>query len=166
MVDALNRHPLLTQAVLPRTVSRPILSLYEPGMSYGYHTDSAVGVNAERHYRSDVSLTIFLDTPDSYLGGELVIVTDTDEQAYKPEAGDAVAYPTHYLHRVNEVSGGRRRAVVIWFESMVRDPSKRALLFELSQMRGWLNQHEPIESEPRQRLIRACENLYRMWLDT
>ena len=166
LVAALNRHPFLTHALLPRTVSRPILSIYETGMYYGNHNDSAVGVNAERHYRADISVTIFIDDPDHYLGGELAITTDTGEQAFKPDAGSAVFYPTHYLHRVNAVSGGRRRAAVMWFESMIRDPIKRSILFELSQVRGWLNQHEPIESEPRQRMIGACENLYRMWLET
>ena len=31
---------------------------------------------------------------------------------------------------------------------------------------GSLGQREPIDSEPRQRLIGVRENLYRMWLET
>ena len=166
LVDALNNTPFLNDALLPRTSSNPILSIYETGMSYGYHTDSAIGADAGRRFRSDISVTIFLDDPDSYVGGELVILTDTGEQSYKPRAGAAVFYPTHYRHRVNEVTGGRRRACVMWFESFVRDAEKRSILFELFQLRGWMQNKEPIASEPRQRLIKVCENLYRMWIET
>ncbi len=41
-------------------------------MSYGTHVDNALMGNQEK-LRSDISLTLFLNNPSTYGGGELVI---------------------------------------------------------------------------------------------
>ena len=164
--EAINRAPHVGNALLPRTMSRPILSDYEPGMAYGRHTDSAIGTGAARSYRTDVSCTIFLDDPAGYDGGELAIETEYGNSAFKLPPGDAVFYPTLFTHQVRPVTRGRRRACVFWLESFVRDPQKRAILMDLVQLSSWMGQQLPVEAEPRQRLAKVRENLYRMWLDT
>lgn len=165
ILKACNDSEMLTYALLPRTVTNPILSLYESGMEYGWHTDSAMGHNGERAYRSDISATVFIDDPSTYDGGELTLATEFGESKYKLPAGHAVFYPTVYIHRVTPVTRGRRRACVFWVESLVRDPAKRTILFDLMQVSTWLGGREPDASPPRQALTKVRENLYRMWIE-
>ena len=115
---------------------------------------------------SDLSCTVFLDPPDEYDGGELHIETDSGPREYKLSAGSAVFYPTLFLHRVNPVTRGRRRAVVFWIESMVRDPQKRAILYDMAMLGEWVGSVAEIDSHPRQKLVQIRENLYRMWLES
>ena len=165
LATACNRQPVLNLALLPRKLSTPLLSRYGPGMRYGSHMDSAIGQDDDRIYRIDLSCTVFLDAKDTYDGGELEIDTDFGPQTYKLGAGDAVFYPTVFIHRVNPVQSGERRVCVFWMESLIRDPAQRAILLELTQLSGWRSEREPIDSEPRQRLVKVRENLYRMWLE-
>ncbi|MGI9334529.1 MAG: Fe2+-dependent dioxygenase [Gammaproteobacteria bacterium] len=165
VLEACNRSIMLTYALLPRLVTNPILSLYEDGMQYGRHTDSAMGHDGTRTYRSDISVTVFLDDPSTYEGGELAIENEAGEACYKLPAGHAVFYPTLYIHRVRPVTKGRRRACVFWVESLVRDPAQRAILFDLMQVSSWLGEREPMDSVPRQLLTKVRENLFRMWIE-
>ena len=166
VLDACNRREMLTYALLPRLVTNPILSLYEGGMAYGRHTDSAMGHDGSRTYRNDLSVTIFLDDPSTYDGGELVIENESGEARYKLPAGHAVFYPTVYIHRVAPVTRGQRRACVFWMESLVRDPAQRDILFNLMQVSSWMGEREPMDSPPRQTLIKVRENLFRMWIQS
>lgn len=163
--DAGNRYAGLEYALLPKTVSVPILSLYHTGMSYGKHVDAAFWHDGKRVCRSDISTTIFLDDPDSYDGGELIIDTDYGSSSSKLPAGDAVFYPTWFAHRVSEITRGSRRACVFWIESLVRDPAKRSILHDLGQVTSWVGKRASIESEPHQALNKVRENLFRMWIE-
>ena len=165
LIDALNRTSALTYALIPKTVSLPLLNRYQPGMAYGHHTDAHFGQTNRGYFRCDISCTIFLDEPASYEGGELEISTDHGLRSYKLKPGWGVFYPTQYIHQVKEVTRGERRAVVFWFESFVRDPQKRWMLYELQQLRAWIETAEPVTSEPRQKLVNLCENLHRMWVE-
>ena len=165
MLDALNRSSALSYALLPKTVSMPLLNWYEPGMAYGAHTDAHMGMTSKGPFRCDISCTIFLDDPSSYTGGELEITSDHGMRSYKLNPGWGVFYPTQFIHRVNEVTEGERRSCVLWFESLVREPHKRWMLYELQQVRAWIEEREPVESEPRQKLVNLCENLHRLWVD-
>ncbi len=164
--SALNRHPFLSYALIPKAISPPLLSVYKPGMYYGDHTDGHLGQLNDRAMRLDISGTIFLDPPHTYEGGELVVRTDQGERNYKLSAGSGVFYPTYFVHRVTQVTGGERRACVMWFESFVRDMNKRRMLFELQQVRSWIEESQPLSSKPRQTLVNLCENLHRMWVET
>ena len=113
-------------------------------------------------YRTDVSVTIFLNNPDEYQGGELVIQTAFGEQQVKLPAGDAVLYPSSSVHRVAEVTEGERLVAVSWIQSLVRDPDKRALLHELNQARETLLHEKPDADETRQ-VNHSYINLVRMW---
>ncbi len=166
VLAALNRLDYLTYALQPRSVSMPLLNVYGPGEAYGAHTDAHLGHTGQRYFRCDISMTLFIDPPQAYDGGELSLLGDQGWRDYKLPAGDAVFYPTQFLHRVKEVTRGERRACVLWVESFVRDPARRRLLFELHQVRSWMEQHEPLEAPHRQMLVNACENLQRMWVDT
>lgn len=129
-VKALKRNRLFQAAVKPKIIRPIIFSCYQAGMYYGSHTDNAI-MGGEKPIRSDVSFTLFLNSPSSYKGGELVIDTSLGEQAFKLEAGSAIVYPSTTLHRVETVETGKRLAAVSWVQSFVREPSEREILFDL-----------------------------------
>ena len=60
-----------------------------------------------------------------------MVNTAFGEQKVKLPAGDAVMYPASSLHRVTEVTRGERLVAVTWVQSLVRDPARRELLYEL-----------------------------------
>ncbi len=148
----------------PRRIMPPIMSRYRPGMRYGDHMDNAI-MGGAQPFRVDCSMTIFLQDPDSYEGGELVIDTAPGTQRIKLPPGDAIVYPTHFVHRVDEVTQGERLAVVTWIESTIRDPARRQILFELATVAEDLHHRAP-DSGAFMTLEKARFNLLRMWADT
>ncbi len=165
VMGSLVRHPVYQSAVLPLKVASPFYARYAPGMTYGDHVDDPVMGPPQGRYRSDVSTTVFLSEPDEYDGGELVVRTPFGEQTVKLPAGHAVVYPSSSLHHVAEVTRGERLVAVTWAQSMVRDPARRELLYELNQARESLLKHRPQDDETK-RVDVAYVNLVRMWADT
>lgn len=156
----LRRNTLVQSAARPRAFAKLLLSRYEPGMSYGRHVDNAL-ING---HRTDLSFTLFLSDPERYAGGELVLEDSSGERAWKPDAGSLLLYPSTTLHRVAEVTGGERLAVVGWIESRVRSADRRELLFDLERsmceefdQRGKTHQYD--------RLSKSFNNLMRSWSD-
>jgi PKHD-type hydroxylase len=161
VMGSLVKHPVYRSAALPLKVAAPYYARYSAGMSYGNHVDDPIMGEGDL-YRSDISVTIFLSSPEAYDGGELVIQTPFGEQFVKLPAGDAVIYPSSSVHRVAEVTRGERLVAVSWIQSMVRDPDKRALLHELNQAREKLLHDNPDAAETG-RVNHAYINLVRMW---
>ena len=161
VMGGLVKHPVYRSAAMPLRVAAPYYARYTPGMSYGLHVDDPLMGQGEI-YRSDVSATIFLNPPDSYDGGELVVQTAFGEQKVKLAAGDAVIYPSSSLHRVAEVTRGERLVAITWIQSMVRDPDRRALLHELNQARETLLEERPEAAETAS-VNHSYINLVRMW---
>ncbi|AHE98864.1 Fe2+-dependent dioxygenase [Thioalkalivibrio paradoxus] len=160
----LYRHPRFQAAAQPRRLSGAFFARYQPGMSYGPHVDDPVMGPEGGRYRSDVSVTVFLNEADRYGGGELVIETEFGEQQVKLGAGDAVIYPSSSLHRVLPVTHGERLVAVAWAESMVREPERRRLLFDLQQVEDALRDQDP-EGDLTRRTGRIRANLMRMWAE-
>lgn len=161
--QALGRNPLLQAAVRPHTIRPALFSRYEPGMEYGYHTDNAIMGEVTR-MRSDVSLTLFLSSPESYTGGELVIDTSLGEQSFKLPAGSMIVYPSTALHRVARVTSGIRFAAVTWIQSLVRDAQEREILFDLDTVRRSIFEQagKTIEFDL---LSKTHANLLRKWVE-
>ena len=147
-------------AVLPLKVATAFYSRYQQGMRYGAHVDDAVMGPITGRYRSDVSTTIFLNSPDDYDGGELLIRTQYGEELVKLEAGDAVIYPSGSLHEVKAVTAGERLVAVTWAQSMVKATEQREMLFNISQIRESLTSQNDAEKA---RLDQVYSNLLRMW---
>jgi len=164
VMENLARHPLYRSGALPLRVAAPYYARYQPGMRYGDHVDDPIMGADGQLYRSDISITVFLNPPSDYDGGELVINTAFGEQLVKLPAGDAVMYPSSSLHRVAEVTRGERLVAVTWLQSLVRDPARRELLHELNSVREPLLEQEP-ESERAQLVNKTYVNLIRMWGD-
>ena len=149
-------------AALPFRVAQPVFARYTPGMRYGNHVDDPIMGGGIEKFRTDVAVTAFLNAPEDYDGGELVIQSPFGEQRVKYAAGDAVLYPANSVHRVEEVTKGERLVAVAWIQSMVRDASKRELLFELDQARNVLLQRDS-EDPTTQQVDRSYVNLVRRW---
>ena len=159
----LTRHPKFRNFALPHRIAAPFYARYEEGMGYGDHIDDPV-MGSPDHFRTDVSLTVFLSEPDEYEGGELVIQSSYGEQTFKLPAGHAVLYPSGSLHRVANVTRGVRRVMVAWVQSLVRDPGQRAILYELNQVREPLLRKAPGEPDT-QHLDHVYINLVRLWAE-
>ncbi len=164
VMNALVRHPVYQAAALPARVAAPFYARYREGMGYGDHIDDPV-MGGPLRYRSDVAITVFLSEPESYAGGELVVRTTFGEQYVKFPAGDAVLYPASSVHRVERVTRGERLVAVTWVQSLVPDPARRELLYELHQAREALLRDSP-DTEPARQVDHAYVNLVRMWAQT
>jgi PKHD-type hydroxylase len=156
----LEAHPLFAMAARPRRFGPLLLSRYEAGMGYGRHADDAIMGET----RSDCSFTLFLTDPGTYEGGELVVESPAGEQGFKLEPGHLVLYPSTTLHRVEPVTRGVRLACVGWLQSLVRDPARRELLFELDTARRRLFEDQG-RGEVFDLVDKSFRNLLRMWAE-
>src|SRR6185312_882722 len=72
VLAALRRKPEFLGAVYPKQLHSLLVSRYREGMQYGAHVDQALmGDNVV--WRTDLSLTLFLNEPHTYDGGELAL---------------------------------------------------------------------------------------------
>ena len=159
----LYNHAEFRNAALPYRVAAPLFAKYGPGMTYGEHIDDPVMGEGQR-FRCDIAVTVFLNEPEQYQGGELVVHTSFGHQSVKLAAGDAVLYPASSLHRVSEIESGERLVAVTWVQSLVRDPAQREILYELGQARASLLAAAP-EGVQTAQVDHAYTNLVRMWAD-
>ena len=162
VMENLSRHPLYRSGALPLHAASPLYARYRPGMTYGEHLDDPVMGTQGLLYRSDVAVTLFLNAPGEYDGGELVIRTAYGEQSVKLPAGDAVLYPSGSIHRVRPVTRGERLVAVTWVQSIVRDAARRELLHGLNDARETLLREAP-ESAATAQVNATYLNLIRMW---
>lgn len=163
VMSNLMRHPKFKSYVLPHRISSPFYARYTQGMAYGDHIDDPV-MGSPNHFRTDLSFTVFLNEPDEYEGGELIIHTPFVEQAVKLSAGQVVIYPSGTLHRVAEITAGERRVMVAWVQSLIRDTGKRDILFELNQVREKLLRKKPDDPDTK-KLDHVYTNLVRLWAE-
>ncbi|RYE00877.1 MAG: Fe2+-dependent dioxygenase [Sphingomonadales bacterium] len=135
ILDALGRSALFVAAALPLKVFPPLFNRYAGGQAFGAHVDNAIRIQrgSDFRIRSDLSMTLFLEDPDDYVGGDLVIEDTFGEKKVKLPAGHAILYPSSSVHRVEPVTQGTRVASFFWIQSMVRDDNARRILFEMDQ---------------------------------
>jgi PKHD-type hydroxylase len=164
LMSSLGEQQLFHYAAMPAKLADFILARYDPEMEYGDHVDEPVMGGPGPKFRTDISMTVFLTSPESYDGGELVIRTSFGENRVKLAAGDAVIYPSSSLHHVAKVTRGQRVVALTWIQSQVRDPARREILFDLAMTRDRLHEQES-GSELHQRIDRSYANLLRMWAE-
>ena len=118
-----------------------------------------------RSIRSDLSCTLFLEEPENYDGGELVVQDLFGEHRVKLAAGDMVLYPASSLHHVTPVARGTRTACFFWLQSMVRDHGQREQLFRLDGVTQNLSAEMGGDAPQVIELTNLYHNLLRMWAD-
>ena len=158
---AVGRNEEIKNFAFPKRIATPLLSLYEPGMTYGAHADSPYLQLPGGPLRSDVSGTLFLEDPASYKGGELVIHLGSEKIAVKGEPGQMIIYPSTTLHEVNPVTEGQRMAFFTFIESVIPDEQQRELLYLLYEVHALEGFN--IKPENRTRLQFVASRLHRMW---
>lgn len=165
VVAALGRHAVFQAWAWPRRVTAPLYARYEPGMHYGPHVDSSL-MGVEPPLRTDVSLTVFLNDPGEYDGGELAVdLGGGAVSRVKLPAGTAFAYPTTALHQVMPVTRGLRLVAVLWAQSYARDPRVREAVFDLRSVLQSVHSSKPTSVEA-QLLQKTLSNLERLFAET
>jgi PKHD-type hydroxylase len=166
VMTALERNPLFMAAALPARVFPPLFNRYEVGQTFGAHVDNAIRtVTGTAHrIRTDISATLFLNAPEDYDGGELIIDDTYGAHSAKLAAGDMILYPATSLHRVTPVTRGARIAAFFWVQSMVKDDGQRSILFDLDRSIAELTQVAP-ENPALVRLTACYHNLVRRWAE-
>src|SRR6185503_6391700 len=155
VLKALYRSPLFMSAVLPQQVFPPLFNRYDAGMVFGSHVDNAIRSHMTMpvRIRTDISATLFISAPDDYDGGELTVEDTYGSHAVKLPAGDMVIYPGTSLHNVTPITRGSRIASFFWTQSLIRDDTRRALLFDLDMSIRRLSadhpEHPSVVSSPR-----------------
>ena len=167
VLAALGRSATFGTAALPQRVLPPLFNRYEGGGTFGAHVDNALRTSplAEGRIRTDISGTLFLSDPEGYEGGELVVEDTYGSHAVKLPAGDLVLYPASSLHHVTPITRGTRLASFFWVQSLVRDTTRRALLFDMEAAVGALLRETP-DHPALVVLTGTYNNLLRMWADT
>jgi PKHD-type hydroxylase len=167
IIGALERHPLFISSVLPNRVYPPLFNRYEGGMHFGSHVDGAIRLvpGHGTRVRTDVSITLFLTPPEDYDGGELVIEDTYGVQEVKLPAGHAIVYPATSLHEVRPVTRGMRVSSFFWAQSLVRDDTRRSLLFDMDNAIQRLNAQNA-DDAARRTLVGCYHNLLRLWSET
>ncbi len=160
VAERLQSNPRCEMAARAKALTPVLFAAYDPGMTYGTHVDDAL----MQGIRTDLSWTLFVDEPEAYEGGELVIETAAGETAVKGPAGAIHLYPSTTLHRVDPVRSGRRRVAVGWVQSRVREAGRREILFDLDTARRTLFEQSGKSAEF-DLLSKSFANLLRMWAD-
>lgn len=156
------RHAMLQAALLTASNTAPLFNRYAGGMEYGAHVDAALMGGMGNAVRTDIAITVFLSDPASYAGGELTMHTSGISHAFKLAAGGAIAYPANTLHHVSPVTRGVRDAAIIWVQSLVRDPARRELLWDLETAKRNIFERDG-KTATFDAVSRSHANLLRMW---
>ena len=112
----------------------PQVSKTVSGGKYGKHLDILYRPDPSdvtKMLRSDLSFTIFLNNPEEYEGGNLVI---ENTGTFKLRAGSIIVYPSNEIHEVTKVTSGERYVFVGWIESQIKNIIHRNLLYDYDKL--------------------------------
>ena len=167
VLERLAQLPRFLAAALPLKILPPRFNRYTGSGTYGDHIDSAIfSVPGTSHrIRGDLSSTIVFSEPSEYDGGELIVQGDLARHAIKLPAGSMILYPSGSLHQVTPVTRGTRFATFFWIQSLVRENSRRRILFDLDDTIQSMSPDEP-DNPAVMRLTGVYHNLLREWAAT
>jgi PKHD-type hydroxylase len=158
---ALMRNESLRDFAFPNMIAPPQLTKHEVGMAYGVHSDTPFMSIGQTTFRTDLSCTIFVSDPDSYVGGELCVHLGAKPVMFKLPAGSAILYPSTTLHEVRPVTAGVRLVGITFIESRISNANHRELLYELGEVDALEGLGMKMDS--RVRLGRVISALNREW---
>ena len=167
ILRALSANARFISFALPLKILSPIFNSYRSGSDDGLHVDNSIRMDplSGQRIRTDISTTVFLNDPDEYVGGELIISDTYAVERIKLPPGHAVVYPGSSLHRTSPVMRGARLASFLWTQSMVQDDTQRTLLFNLDNTIQRLATR-PENADDVARLTGTYHNLIRQWAQT
>ncbi|MEP3892236.1 MAG: 2OG-Fe(II) oxygenase [Hellea sp.] len=86
------------------------IACYGEGDFFGWHLDFGAGEISHRK----ISLTVQLSDPNDYEGGDLQFMANDEIISVPRTLGTIVIFPSFILHRVTEITRGRRESIVGW----------------------------------------------------
>ena len=120
--------------------------------------------------RADISLTVFLNEPEEYDGGELILNSRVNPQPIKLPARNAIVYPTGEFHRVDPVTSGVRSMAIAWVQSIIIDVHQRQILTDIwTAMDGVLKlmpEDKLDENQTYRSLSKTYWGLLRLWAES
>lgn len=164
MLKAMARSEEFREFAFPVKIAPPLLTKYQPGQYYGAHADAAFINLGSQLIRSDLSCTIFLNEPESYEGGALLVRLGDSAMKFKLRPGQAIIYPSDTFHEVERVTKGERLVAITFIQSQVKDPFRRNLLFDLNEVAALEGLTMKPENFARLQLVQS--NLLRHWSET
>lgn len=163
VINGLRNHIDFQRFAFPKSIQKPLLSRYTKGMKYGLHVDDALMGKGEKT-RTDISITVFLNSPSDYEGGVLEMHSPFGLEEIKLPAGACVLYPSNTLHQVTEVTEGERQVAITWVQSYIPDASQREILVDINRVRMHLHKNDP-DGEFTDVAFKTYTNLLRRWSD-
>jgi len=137
ILKALGSNETFLNAAQPLKVMPPKFNRYEGGEHYGAHIDNAIldiPDSGGLRMRADLSMTVFFSEPGEYDGGELRVLDTYGHNAIKLPAGHAILYTATSLHEVTPVTRGIRTSSFFWIQSLIRDDTRRSMLYDLGEV--------------------------------
>jgi PKHD-type hydroxylase len=166
VLKALERNTLFRSAALPFKVYPPMFNRYRSGETFGLHIDTAIRsvAGTPHRVRTDLSATLFLNAPEDYDGGELLVEDTYGAHSVKLPPGHMILYPGTSRHHVKPIMRGTRIASFFWIQSMVREDNQRSMLFEMDTAIQHLARAVPDDAALIQ-LTGVYHNLIRHWAE-
>tara|TARA_R100000005_G_C4923077_1_gene155450 strand:- start:159 stop:749 length:591 start_codon:yes stop_codon:yes gene_type:complete len=84
--------------------------VYEESDHYNWHMDVGPWQQSIRKF----SLSILLNHPSEFEGGELMFKTGKGEYVRNLRLGDCCYFPSYFLHKVTPITKGTRKSLVVW----------------------------------------------------
>lgn len=126
VIESLVNNYKATQFTFPIETTKTIFSKISPGGQYPIHSDHpTLG-----HY----SMTVFLNEPDEYDGGELQLYINGKLESIKLEKGKAIIYTHGTPHAVSKVTRGERLVAVNWTKSMYDNSDIRCIAADIQSI--------------------------------
>ncbi len=132
-IEILKKDNAIQSFAMPAKIFSLLFTRTGKGMYYGPHVDSPYLFGQGRR---DLSFTIFLNQPNEYKGGELILNITPEKKSIKLQAGEMIIYPTKYLHEVKEVTEGERMVCVGWIQSQIASNEDRESIYLVKQGLG------------------------------
>lgn len=82
---------------------------------YDWHEDNSFIVESERSSDRKLSCVVQLTDPSEYEGGRLHLERSSAPTETFRDVGDVIIFPSFQRHRVEDVTRGERRSLVLWF---------------------------------------------------
>lgn len=167
ILQSIQNNPLFIGASLPNKVFNPLFVKHLEGQAHGVRVDNAIKQDHITGFRvrSDLIGIIFLNDPDQYQGGELILEDNFGSQKIKLLAGDMILYPASCLNYLKTITKGQRITVNIAIESMIRDNHQRSILFDLDNSIRSIFKDNPKHDSVGQLSI-IYNNLLRLWMNS
>ncbi len=130
LIEILKKDEVFKEFTMPAKILGLLFTRTGKGMYYGPHIDYPYIFGEGRR---DLSFTIFLNQPNEYKGGELILNITPEKKSIKLRAGEMIVYPTKYLHEVKEVTEGERMVCVGWIQSQIASNEDRESIYLVNQ---------------------------------